>query len=152
MANVITLEQLKNLKESNSSVIEIPGFTDDQAIGVRVKKVSLLELTQCGVLPNALLVAVNNIFVRRSRGDEFTTEEVQIYEKQMEEFTEVVYKAALIEPTAEDFDSVGMPLTKIQKRVIAEYSIGDTSTLERFRKYRESIANNSDGQELPDEA
>ena len=68
--------------------------------------------------------------------------------KNLEQFTEIVYKQALIEPSVDDFESVGLELNKVQKSMISEYAIGDTSRLERFRAFRESLKNNSTSKEL----
>ncbi|MER3123701.1 hypothetical protein ABQG71_21420, partial [Bacillus altitudinis] len=72
--------------------------------------------------------------------------------QQLREFTEIVYKEALIKPTFKDFEEAGLPLTSIQKRMIAEYAIGDVSTLNRFRKFREGLKSNSPSEGVPQKA
>lgn len=143
MMKAISLQELKKLKQEVYETIEIPGFNDQSAIPVDVKKVSLMDLSECKILPNSLLMSVNAIFVRQQKGPAPSEKELAAWEQQLREFTEIVYKEALIQPTFKDFEEAGLPLTSIQKRMIAEYAIGDVSTLNRFRKFREGLKNNS---------
>lgn len=146
---VTSLEELKQIaKIANGEVIEIPGFDDISVLNVKVKRVSLTDLVQCDVLPNILLLEVQKILDKRQKGHEMKGKEYERAVKNLEQFTEIVYKQALIEPSVDDFKSVGLELNKVQKSMIAEYAIGDTSRLERFRAFRESLKNNSTSKEL----
>ncbi|MDB8805014.1 hypothetical protein [Romboutsia sp. 1001216sp1] len=146
---VTSLEELKQIaKKANGEVIEIPGFDDMSVLNVKVKRVSLTDLVQCDVLPNILLLEVQKILDKKQKGHEMKGKEYERAVKNLEQFTEIVYKQALIEPSVGDFESVGLELNKVQKSMIAEYAIGDTSRLERFRAFRESLKNNSTSKEL----
>ncbi|WP_071120471.1 hypothetical protein [Romboutsia timonensis] len=146
---VTSLEELKQIaKKVNGEVIEIPGFDDMSVLNVKVKRVSLTDLVQCDVLPNILLLEVQKILDKKQKGHEIKGKEYERAVKNLEQFTEIVYKQALIEPSVDDFKSVGLELNKVQKSMIAEYAIGDTSRLERFRAFRESLKNNSASKEL----
>ena len=146
---VTSLEELKQIaKKVNGEVIEIPGFDDMSVLNVKVKRVSLTDLVQCDVLPNILLLEVQKILDKKQKGHEMKGKEYERAVKNLEQFTEIVYKQALIEPSVGDFESVGLELNKVQKSMIAEYAIGDTSRLERFRAFRESLKNNSTSKEL----
>lgn len=146
---VTSLEELKQIsKKVNGEVIEIPGFDDMSVLNVKVKRVSLTDLVQCDVLPNILLLEVQKILDKKQKGHEMKGKEYERAVKNLEQFTEIVYKQALIEPSVDDFESVGLELNKVQKSMIAEYAIGDTSRLERFRAFRESLKNNSTSKEL----
>ncbi|CEI72928.1 hypothetical protein [Romboutsia hominis] len=145
---VTSLEELKQIAKKANEVIEIPGFDDMSVLNVKVKRVSLIDLVQCDVLPNILLLEVQKILDKKQKGHEMKGKEYERAVKNLEQFTEIVYKQALIEPSADDFKSVGLELNKVQKSMIAEYAIGDTSRLERFRAFRESLKNNSTSKEL----
>ncbi|WP_195938745.1 hypothetical protein [Romboutsia sp. 1001713B170131_170501_G6] len=146
---VTSLEELKQIaKKANGEVIEIPGFDDMSVLNVKVKRVSLTDLVQCDVLPNILLLEIQKILDKKQKGHEMKGKEYERAVKNLEQFTEIVYKQALIEPSVGDFESVGLELNKVQKSMIAEYAIGDTSRLERFRAFRESLKNNSTSKEL----
>jgi hypothetical protein len=146
---VTSLEELKQIaKKVNGEVIEIPGFDDMSVLNVKVKRVSLTDLVQCDVLPNILLLEVQKILDKKQKGHEMKGKEYERAVKNLEQFTEIVYKQALIEPSVDDFESVGLELNKVQKSMISEYAIGDTSRLERFRAFRESLKNNSTSKEL----
>ncbi len=146
---VTSLEELKQIAQKvNGEIIEIPGFDDMSVLNVKVKRVSLTDLVQCDVLPNILLLEVQKILDKKQKGHEMKGKEYERAVKNLEQFTEIVYKQALIEPSVDDFKSVGLELNKVQKSMIAEYAIGDTSRLERFRAFRESLKNNSAGKEL----
>lgn len=146
---VTSLEELKQIaKKVNGEIIEIPGFDDMSVLNVKVKRVSLTDLVQCDVLPNILLLEVQKILDKKQKGQEMKGKEYERAVKNLEQFTEIVYKQALIEPSVGDFESVGLQLNKVQKSMIAEYAIGDTSRLERFRAFRESLKNNSTSKEL----
>lgn len=146
---VTSLEELKQIaKKVNGEVIEIPGFDDMSVLNVKVKRVSLTDLVQCDVLPNILLLEVQKILDKKQKGHEMKGKEYERAVKNLEQFTEIVYKQALIEPSVDDFESVGLELNKVQKSMISEYAIGDTSRLERFRAFRESLKNNSASKEL----
>ena len=144
-----SLEELKQIaKIANGEVIEIPGFDDMSVLNVKVKRVSLTDLVQCDVLPNILLLEVQKILDKKQKGYEIKGKEYERAVKNLEQFTEIVYKQALIEPSVGDFESVGLELNKVQKSMIAEYAIGDTSRLDRFRAFRENLKNNSTSKEL----
>ena len=146
---VTSLEELKQIaKKVNGEIIEIPGFDDMSVLNVKVKRVSLTDLVQCDVMPNILLLEVQKILDKKQKGHEMKGKEYEMAVKNLEQFTEIVYKQALIEPSVDDFKSVGLELNKVQKSMIAEYAIGDTSRLERFRAFRESLKNNSTSKEL----
>ena len=146
---VTSLEELKQIaKKVNGEVIEIPGFDDMSVLNVKVKRVSLTDLVQCDVLPNILLLEVQKILDKKQKGHEMKGKEYERAVKNLEQFTEIVYKQALIEPSVDDFESVGLELNKVQKSMISEYAIGDTSRLERFRAFRESLKNNIARKEL----
>ncbi len=146
---VTSLEELKQIaKKAKGEVIEIPGFDDMSVLNVKVRRVSLTDLVQCDVLPNILLLEVQKILDKKQKGQEMKGKEYERAVKNLEQFTEIVYKQALIEPSVDDFKSVGLELNKVQKSMIAEYAIGDTSRLERFRAFRESLKNNSTSKEL----
>lgn len=146
---VTSLEELKQIaKKANGEVIEIPGFDDMSVLNVKVKRVSLTDLVQCDVLPNILLLEVQKILDKKQKGHEMKGKEYERAVKNLEQFTEIVYKQALIEPSVDDFKSVGLELNKVQKSMIAEYAIGDTSRLERFRAFRENLKNNITSKEL----
>ena len=146
---VTSLEELKQIaKKVNGEVIEIPGFDDMSVLNVKVKRVSLTDLVQCDVLPNILLLEVQKILDKKQKGHEMKGKEYERAVKNLEHFTEIVYKQALIEPSVDDFESVGLELNKVQKSMISAYAIGDTSRLERFRAFRESLKNNSTSKEL----
>ncbi|MGL4253156.1 MAG: hypothetical protein ACRCR2_03735 [Fusobacteriaceae bacterium] len=147
--SIISLEELQQIaSERQGEELEIPGFTDTSVMTVKVRKISLLELVQEGVLPNPLLLAVNAIIKKQNDGEVWEGEQLERVSSTMGNFTEIVYKAALVEPTADTFISLGLELTQIQKRIIAEYSIGDVSTLERFRKFRADYENTMASQEV----
>ena len=146
---VTSLEELKQIaKKVNGEVIEIQGFDDMSVLNVKVKRVSLTDLVQCDVLPNILLLEVQKILDKKQKGHEMKGKEYERAVKNLEQFTEIVYKQALIEPSVDDFESVCLELNKVQKSMISEYAIGDTSRLERFRAFRESLKNNSTSKEL----
>ena len=147
---VVSIEELKQIaKQQEGEIITLPGFTDDTTVNVKVKRVSLMDLVQCEILPNPLLIQVNAIFHKRQAGHEFTKKEEEVSKEQLEKFTDIVYRNALVEPTIETFNEVGLKLTEVQKRLIAEYAIGDTSRLNQFRKVRENIKNNSTSSNVP---
>lgn len=146
---VTSLEELKQIsKKVNGEIIEIPGFDDISVLNVKVRRVSLTDLVQCDVLPNVLLLEVQKILDKKQKNKEIKGKEYTKAVKNLEQFTEIVYKESLIEPSVDDFKSVGLELNKIQKTMIAEYAIGDTSRLERFRTFRENIKNNITSQKL----
>ena len=146
---VTSLEELKQIAQKvNGEIIEIPGFDDMSVLNVKVRRISLTDLVQCDVLPNVLLLEVQKILDKKQKNEEIKGDEYTKAVKNLEQFTEIVYKQALIEPSVSDFESVGLELNKVQKSMIAEYAIGDTSRLERFRAFRESLKNNSAGKEL----
>ena len=133
---VTSLEELKQIaKKVNGEVIEIPGFDDMSVLNVKVNRVSLTDLVQCDVLPNILLLEVQKILDKKQKGHEMKGKEYERAVINLEQFTEIVYKQALIEPSVDDFESVGLELNKVQKSMISEYAIGDTSRLERFRAF-----------------
>ncbi len=146
---VTSLEELKQIAQQvQGEIIEIPGFDDMSVLNVRVKRVSLTDLVQCDILPNVLLLEVQKILDKKQQNKEIKGKEYNKAVKNLEQFTEIVYKEALIEPSIDDFRSVGLELNKVQKSMIAEFAIGDTTRLDRFRAFRENIKNNSASEEL----
>ena len=114
---VTSLEELKQIaKKAKGEVIEIPGFDDMSVLNVKVRRVSLTDLVQCDVLPNILLLEVQKILDKKQKGHEMKGKEYERAVKNLEQFTEIVYKQALIEPSVGDFKSVGSELIKFKNQ------------------------------------
>lgn len=123
---IVNLKELKAGKE-----ISIPGFFGDgEEINVMLKRPSILSLAAKGIIPNTLMSAAQKVF----------TEEVDesVDFGQIGEVMQVVAKAALLEPTYDEFTEAGFELTDDQISHIFMFVQGGAKALENFRKEQAS--------------
>lgn len=126
-------------KKAAPQVIEIPGWNDD-FIAVRVKRPSMLGMANRGLIPNSLLVAAQKVFTQTVDGD--------ISLQDISNVMETVVKAALVEPTYEEFQEAGLEFTDDQVVAIFSYTQEGLKGLESFRTDKAGSEDSDDGKAL----
>ncbi len=131
---VTNLEQLKQMANKE---IEIPGWSVEDKISVKVKRVSLMGLAAKGKIPNQLLAAAQQVFTQTVKSETSL--------KDIGEVMELVAEETLVEPTVKDLDEIGLELTDEQKIILFNYSQTGVVELERFRKEQSNTSSNQHG-------
>lgn len=141
--NVTSLEELKIMAQGE--VIELPPFISGQRFVVRVKKPSLLNLIRKGVIPNKLLSAAEELFYgkKASTGVDL---------KQLTDVMFIMAENAIVEPSVQDLNSIGLELTDNQLVTLFNYTQSGVSELESFREESEDFERYSDEQQDEGEA
>lgn len=113
---------------TDSSIVELPEFSEGQPLVAKIKRPSLLFLASKGGIPNSLL---------STAGKMFTGNTSDVNNKEMlKEIYDVCYtmaQSALVEPTVEDIEKAGMSLTDEQLMFIFNYTQTGVKALEKFR-------------------
>lgn len=126
--NVTSIEDLKNY--ANGTVVEMPPFAEGQPLIARLKRPSILGMAKQGKIPNSLLVKANELFLQNGAGLDSEEEDTM---KQLYDVLDLIAKETLVEPTYEEFKSVGLALTDEQMMFLFNYSQQGIKALEPFR-------------------
>ncbi len=140
---VTNLEQLKAMAECD--VIELPRFKADIPFNVKVKRASLLGLIKKGLIPNTLLSAAEELFYgkKSSKGVD------------LDQLTNVMFvmaENALVEPSIEDLENVGLELTDEQLVALFNYTQQGLNAIQTFPKDTKNNDNIGDGETVQSEA
>ena len=125
--DVTSLEQLQEYGRGQK--VELPAFAVDQPFVARLKRPSMLVLAASGKIPNRLLNAANNLFLKGGVNSKDT--------KAMPEMLgvlEAVCEACFVEPTYKQIKDAGITLTDDQLMFVFNYSQRGVKALENFRE------------------
>lgn len=126
--NVTSIEDLKNY--ASGTIVEMPPFAEGQPLIARLKRPSILGMAKQGKIPNSLLVKANELFLQNGAGLDSEEEDTM---KQLYDVLDLIAKETLVEPTYEEFKSVGLELTDEQMMFLFNYSQQGVKALESFR-------------------
>ena len=132
--NVTSLDELKEI--SKGEIIELIGF-NEKPFFARVKRPSFLNLAGSGAIPNELLTAAHMIFNGKSS---MNKESVSMAETNS--LLRIVAKKALVEPSYEQLEDIGLELTDLQLLEIYNYTQQGVRALNSFRKKQKDIEDN----------
>ena len=121
---VTSLDKLKQLSQGQE--VEIVGW-DEEPFICKLKRPSLLGLVESGRIPNPLLNAAYILFNGAK-----TKDDVINLKEQKELFT-IVAKAAMLEPTYQELEDIGLELTDLQLIEIYRFTQLGVSSLISFR-------------------
>lgn len=125
---VTTLSDLQAYKKG--SVVRFPDFAEGQPFVARVRRPSMLILAKQGKIPNALLNAASDLFTKGGSG--LNTNDTDML-SQVYDICKIMCESALIEPTMEEIESVGLELSDEQMMAIFNYTQYGVKALESFR-------------------
>lgn len=108
----------------------MPPFAEGQPLIARLKRPSILGMAKQGKIPNSLLVKANELFLQNGAGLDSEEEDTM---KQLYDVLDLIAKETLVEPTYEEFKSVGLELTDEQMMFLFNYSQQGIKALEPFR-------------------
>lgn len=140
MIKVASLEQLQEYKKGE--VVELEGWTEEPFI-CRLRKVSLLDLSSSGTIPNNLLNAAHRLFVGKVNG------EVDMGE--IKKVMDIICEHALIEPSLDLVKKAGLSLTDVQRTDIYNYSQKGVRAMSTFRTVEQSNEDHNDVSTIQDE-
>jgi len=126
---VTSLEMLGNF--AKGEVVELPPFVEGQSFIARVRRPSLLTLVKDGRIPNTLLKAANDLFMRGGIPADKLNDESGF--KDTCDIFNLIAEASLVEPTYQDITEAGLSLTDQQLVAIFNYSQMGVKALEPFR-------------------
>lgn len=122
---------ISKLKEYHQGkVIQLPSYSEDQEVYVKVRRPSLLKMAEDGIIPNSLLKSAADLFTKGNAIDPDDPATLS----QMYELVRIMAKACLVEPTWEELQEEGIVLTDDQISYIFAYSQSGVESLKNFRK------------------
>ncbi len=129
---VTSLEKLKELSQGQE--VEIIGW-DQEPFICKLKRPSLLGMVANGDIPNPLLNAAYILFHGAS-----SPKDVVSMKDKNEIFTHIA-KAAMVEPTYEQLQKIGLELTDLQLVEIYNFTQRGVESLITFRQKQEDTKN-----------
>lgn len=130
---VTSLDKLKELAQGQE--VELVGW-DEEPFICKLKRPSLLGLVESGRIPNPLLNAAYILFNGAK-----TKDDVINLKEQKELFT-IVAKAAMLEPTYQELEEIGLELTDLQLMEIYKFTQLGVSSLISFRTKQRDTKDN----------
>ncbi len=120
--------------------VEIPSFSGDGSIEVKLRRPSLLSLAAEGVIPNELLACARELFNEGGKA--------QIQLDELGRLLVLFAKSSLVSPTFDELREQGITLTDEQLSAIYAFAQGGVRALIPFRKKREDADSAAVGQEI----
>lgn len=131
------LTSLDKLKEiSKGQIIKLTGF-DEEPFVARLKRPSFLNMVSNGTIPNELLNAAYIVF----NGAKTSKDIISM--KEANELYKLVAKSALVEPTLEQLEEIGLELTDEQLIEIFNFTQVGIKALRSFRDEQERTKSNT---------
>lgn len=112
-------------------VIRLPDFAEGQPFVARVRRPSLLVLAKSGKIPNTLLTTAGELFSKGGGGLDPDNANML---GDMYDIMHIVCESALIQPSMQDIEAVGLQLSDEQMMAIFNYSQAGVKALESFRQ------------------
>lgn len=132
---------MEELRKQAEPIINIPNFSNDGYIQVRVRKPRLVALAAKGEIPNHLMgIAREMITGTKSNPNEVPTDETLL--KRTAKITELYCSVTLIEPSYEEFKDI---ITDQQADEIVKWALSGIQELNSFRKKQKNGTNNNNG-------
>lgn len=129
---VTSIEDLKKIAEGQE--VELIGWGDEPFV-CKLKRPSMLGLVANGDIPNPLLNAAYILF----NGVKTTKDVINM--KEQKELLTIMAKAAMVEPTYDDLEKIGLELTDAQLLEIYNYTQIGIKALTSFRTKQKNIKN-----------
>ena len=129
---VTSIEKLKKLSQGQE--VELQGWDEEPFVCV-LKRPSLLGLVENGDIPNPLLHAAYTLF----NGTNNPKDQVNL--KEANELYRIIAKAAMVSPTYEQLEEIGLELTDMQLLEIFSFTQIGVQGLISFRAKQEDIKN-----------
>lgn len=127
----LVITPISKLKEySSGTIVELPPFAEGQRFVARLKRPSLLGMVKKDMIPNALLVRANELFVQNGAG--FDPDEKNLM-SQMFDVLDLIADETFVEPKYSDLKEAGVELTDEQLMFVFNYSQQGVRALESFR-------------------
>ena len=129
---VTSIEDLKKIAEGQE--VELIGWGEEPFV-CKLKRPSMLGLVANGDIPNPLLNAAYILF----NGAKTTKDVINM--KEQKELLTIMAKTAMVEPTYDDLEKIGLELTDAQLLEIYNYTQIGIKALTSFRAKQENIKN-----------
>ncbi|WP_343248775.1 hypothetical protein [Diplocloster hominis] len=136
---VTSLQDLK--RYAGGSEVELPGFLSEEPLIVKLRRPSLLHLAESGGIPNPLLATAAELFKNGTSGVMKDNESLI----EMAKVMRCIAKAALVEPTYQEFEDAKINLTDTQLMYIYNYVQTGIDSLRMFRKEQGIVKNHKSG-------
>ena len=129
---VTSIEDLKKIAEGQE--VELIGWGEEPFV-CKLKRPSMLGLVANGDIPNPLLNAAYILF----NGAKTTKDVINM--KEQKELLTIMAKTAMVEPTYDDLEKIGLELTDAQLLEIYNYTQIGIKALTSFRTKQKNIKN-----------
>lgn len=129
---VISIGELKKLAEGE--IVELPSFTGDGKINVKLRRPSIMHLIKQKKIPNELLIEANKLFTQGANGIANAKEinDPEMLER-MFELMERICEEAFVEPSYKEIREAGIVLTDSQRLAVFAYTQNGVESLKSFR-------------------
>lgn len=142
----LKVTSLESLREyAKGQIVSLPPFGENQPFVARLVRPSLLDMVADGTIPNPLISSANKLF---ARGSGSINDEDVGEMKQFTELLNVITKKALIEPSVEQLEEIGLKLTDEQKTAIMLYVQNGALALAPFRGKQKGAKSNSSSKNI----
>ena len=129
---VTSIEKLKKIAQGQE--VELQGWDEEPFVCV-LKRPSLLGLVENGDIPNPLLHAAYILF----NGSDNPKDQVNL--KEANDLYRIIAKAAMVSPTYEQLEEIGLELTDMQLLEIYRFTQLGVKSLISFRTKQEDTKN-----------
>ena len=129
---VTSIEKLKKIAQGQE--VELQGWDEEPFVCV-LKRPSLLGLVENGDIPNPLLHAAYILF----NGSNNPKDQVNL--KEANDLYRIIAKAAMVSPTYEQLEEIGLELTDMQLLEIYRFTQLGVKSLISFRTKQEDTKN-----------
>jgi len=129
---VTSIEDLKKIAEGQE--VELIGWGEEPFV-CKLKRPSMLGLVANGDIPNPLLNVAYILF----NGVKTTKDVINM--KEQKELLTIMAKAAMVDPTYDDLEKIGLELTDAQLLEIYNYTQIGIKALTSFRTKQKNIKN-----------
>ena len=129
---VTSIEKLKKIAQGQE--VELQGWDEEPFVCV-LKRPSLLGLVENGDIPNPLLHAAYILF----NGSNNPKDQVNL--KEVNDLYRIIAKAAMVNPTYEQLEEIGLELTDMQLLEIYRFTQLGVKSLISFRTKQEDTKN-----------
>jgi hypothetical protein len=120
--------------------VELPDWSGEGTIKVRLGRPSMLTMIRTGRIPNALLSVAQSVFSGAGTGEADFSEVAQLLRS--------VVDATLVEPTLSELEAAGLELTDEQQMLIFNYSQQGVAALSGFRIKQQDAEPDSHGKDV----
>lgn len=146
-ASTSKITNIASLKKyvDNGEIVELPGWELDVPFVCKLRRSSLRNMITAGKIPNPLMAAAQRLYEgNRSKATASIDQTLSTMR--------LVVADAMVTPTLDELDEIGISLTEEQFGAIYLYAQNGVRALEQFRQQSGNTDGDNDGQDVENDA